>query len=79
MFLVSNVCVDLIAQSSHKGMLAVSPASVHGMLWLQTHFPKESWEAFICGQAVFSQDCVDELLIDARNAGLSIDATSILS
>ena len=71
--------MDLIAQSSHKGMLAVSPASVHGMLWLQTHFSKESWEALACGKAVFSQDCVDELLIDARNAGLNIDATTILS
>ena len=77
--MVTNLGVDLIAQSSHKGMLAVSPASVHGMLWLQTHFSKESWEVLACGQAVFSQDCVDELLIDARNAGLNIDATTILS
>ena len=71
--------LDLVAQSSPKGMLAVSPASVHGMLWLQTHFSKESWEALARGQAVFSQDCVDELLKDARSAGLKIDASTILS
>ena len=60
-------------------MLAVGPASIHGMLWLQTHFSKENWDTLASGQAVFSQDCVDELLIDARNAGLNIDATTILS
>ena len=59
-------------------MLAVSPASVHGMLWLLTHFSKDCWEALACGQAVFSQGCVGELLIDARNAGLNIDSTFIL-
>ena len=71
--------LDLAAQSSPEGMLAVSPASVHGMLWHQSHFSKESWEALSRGQAIFSQDCVDELLIDARIAGLKIDATTILS
>ena len=71
--------LDLVAQSSSKGMLAVSPASVHGMLWLQTHFSKDSWEPLALGQAVFSQDCADELLIDARSAGLNIDATAIHS
>ena len=71
--------LDLVARRSPKGTLAVSPASVHGMLWLQTHFAKESWEALARGQAVFSQDCFDELLNDARSAGLKINASTILS
>ena len=79
MTLLPDFVVDLIAQSSRQGMLVICPLSIHGMLWLQTHFSKENWETLASGQAVFSQDCVDEMLIDARNAGLNIDATTILS
>ena len=47
-------------------------ASVHGALWLQTHFPEEEWGALLSGQACFGMDCLSDLLSDARQAGLAV-------
>ncbi len=69
--------MDLVAQSLQNGMTLVSPHSVHGMLWLQTHFTQDDWEALSDGRAALNQESVDELLVDARSAGLSVDATTI--
>ena len=43
------------------------------MLLFQSHFSKESWETRASGQAVFSQECVGALLIDAKSAELNIE------
>ena len=69
--------LDLVAQSLQNGMTLVSPHSVHGMLWLQTHFTQDDWEALSDGRAALSQESVDELLVDARSAGLNVDATTV--
>ncbi len=50
------------------------PTSVHGMLWLQTHFENSQWEAISSFQAVLSMDNADILLRDAKKAGLVVNS-----
>ena len=54
------------------GLGRLSVASVHGALWLQTHFPEEEWNTLLAGQACFGMDCLSDLLDDARSAGLQV-------
>ena len=46
--------------------------SIHGALWLQTHFPTEEWETLLGDQACFGSDCITDLLTDAEAAGLQV-------
>ena len=52
----------------------IRPTSVHGMLWLQTHFENSQWEAISSFQAVLSMDNADILLRDAKKAGLVVNS-----
>ena len=54
------------------GLHRLSPQSIHGVLWLQTHFPASEWDALLQDQACFSADCLDHLLSDAVEAGLLV-------
>jgi len=49
------------------------PASVHGILWLQTHFESEHWELLADGLITLCRDDVERLCSDAAEAGLSLD------
>ena len=64
--------LDLIASRLDQGLVQVAPSSVHGVFWLQTHFPAENWDALLSGQAAFGLDCIDELINDARQGGLNV-------
>ena len=64
--------LDLIASRLDQGLVQVIPSSVHGVFWLQTHFPAENWDALLSGQAAFGLDCIDELINDARQGGLNV-------
>ncbi|NKB74304.1 MAG: hypothetical protein GKR83_07270 [Synechococcus sp. s2_metabat2_7] len=57
----------------------LQPESVHGMLWLQTHFAKSHWELLAEGLATLSPANVDELIEDASNAGLNLSPLPALS
>ncbi len=50
----------------------VVPQSVVGVLFLQTHFPPENWDALTKGAVVLKHDNAQTLLIDARSAGLIV-------
>ena len=43
----------------------LQPESVHGMLWLQTHFEMSHWELLAEGLATVSHSNADELIEDA--------------
>ena len=64
--------LDLVATRLDQGLAQVNPSSVHGVFWLQTHFPAQEWDALLSGQAAFGMDCVDDLINDAREAGLNV-------
>ncbi len=51
----------------------VRPASVHGMLWLQTHFETNHWEAIASNQIKLPSSDANELLKDAQQAGLELN------
>lgn len=57
----------------------LQPESVHGMLWLQTHFEQSHWELLAEGLATLSPANVDELIEDASNAGLNLSPLPALS
>ena len=55
------------------------PASVHGMLWLQTHFDSSTWEAIALKQVFLSKEDAVLLSNDAEEAGLRINLVPDLS
>jgi len=52
----------------------VRAASVHGMLWLQTHFESNHWEAIASEQVTLSKSNAAMLAQDAKEAGLIINS-----
>ncbi|MFZ9149419.1 hypothetical protein [Vulcanococcus sp.] len=50
----------------------ITPRSVLGMLWLQTHFESETWDLICGGQVNLKSDCCDHLCTDALEAGLQV-------
>ena len=65
--------LDLVTTPSDvAGHRRLYPQSIHGVLWLQTHFPVSEWDALLQDQACFSADCLDHLLSDAVDAGLLV-------
>ena len=50
----------------------IRPCSVHGILWLQTHFQPAHWEAIASGQVKLSLENIELLAKDATQAGLSL-------
>ena len=54
------------------GLHRLRVTSVHGALWLQTHFPSSEWDVLLNGQACFGLDCLSQLLDDAEAAGLRV-------
>ena len=59
--------------------LRLNPESIHGMLWLQTHFDKTHWELLAEGCATVSPSNADALIKDASNAGLNLSPLPALS
>ena len=65
--------VDLVTTPSDvAGLHLLSPQSIHGVLWLQTHFPASEWDALLQDRACFSADCLSHLLSDAVDSGLQV-------
>ena len=55
------------------------PESIHGMLWLQTHFENATWEAIASKKLRRSKEDAELLSNDAESAGLEINRVSELS
>ena len=65
--------VDLVmTRTDVAGLRRLYPQSIHGVIWLQTHFPASEWDVLLQDQACFSADCLDHLLSDAVEAGLLV-------
>ena len=71
-----DICISNIDNQSNKSL---KPLSIHGMLWLQTHFENEQWEALSDNKVIIS-DIDSKLLVeDAKLAGISIESMSEIS
>ena len=78
MVIRQNLFMDIYLINTQAGV-QLSPASIHGMLWLQTHFEETSWEAIATNQVIIPVDDSEILGLDAKKAGLSIKCLSSLT
>ena len=59
--------------------IQLEPQSVHGMLWLQTHFESDHWESISNGLVIIPTMDAEMLSEDAQEAGLSVNFINSLS
>ena len=67
--------VDLLLSSASAGnedSLSLRPLSIHGMLWLQTHFEDDLWGALASGGAEIDMDSARHMVADCQMAGLKV-------
>ena len=71
-----DICLVDIDNNSNKSL---KPTSVIGMLWLQTHFEDNQWEALSNNQVIISKENSKLLVNEAISAGLNIKSFSGVS
>ncbi len=71
-----DICLITIDNDLNKSL---QPKSAIGMLWLQTHFENEQWEALSNSTVIISEENSQLLIEDATNAGLNIKCLSDIS
>ena len=71
-----DICLTNVDNKFNKSII---PNSVHGMLWLQTHFEDEQWEALAENRVTISEIDAKLLSKDANLAGLKIENISEIS
>tara|TARA_B100001121_G_scaffold74936_1_gene66389 strand:+ start:219 stop:464 length:246 start_codon:yes stop_codon:yes gene_type:complete len=71
-----DICITNIDNQSNKSL---RPLSIHGMLWLQTHFEDEQWEALSENKVIISASDSELLIEDANLAGVKIESMSGIS
>ena len=64
-----DICLINIDNNSTK---SIQPRSIIGMLWLQTHFEIDHWEALSNNSVLISEENSKLLIKDATSAGLNI-------
>ncbi|WP_269603296.1 hypothetical protein [Prochlorococcus marinus] len=57
----------------------IEPTSVHGILWLQTHFESDHWETISNGLVIIPTKDAEMLCEDALTGGLNINFIKSLS
>ena len=68
-----DICLVNIDNNLNKSL---KPTSVIGMLWLQTHFDNNHWEALSNNEVIVSKENCKLLVKDATSAGLKIKSFS---
>ncbi len=71
-----DICLITIDNNLNKSL---QPKSAIGMLWLQTHFEDDQWEALSNSTVIISDKNSKLLIKDVRNAGLDIKCFSDIS
>ena len=71
-----DICLITIDNNLNKSL---QPKSAFGMLWLQTHFENDQWEALSKSKVIISEENSQSLIEDATNAGLDIKCFSDIS
>ena len=67
-----------ISLSNKRNGTQIKPTSIHGTLWLQTHFESDHWESIINGQVIVPTQDAEMLGEDAQNAGLNVNSINSL-
>ena len=68
-----DISITNIDNQSNKSLI---PLSIHGMLWLQTHFESDQWEALSNNKVIISEIDSQLLMEDANLAGIRIESMS---
>ena len=68
-----------ICLSNQRNGIQIKPSSVHGILWLQTHFESEHWESISNSLVIIPTKDAEMLSGDAQKAGLSVNFINSLS
>ena len=68
-----DICITNVDNQSNKSL---RPLSIHGMLWLQTHFENDQWEALSNNKVIISELDSKLLIEDANLAGVKIESMS---
>ena len=68
-----------ISLSDKRNGTQIEPNSVHGILWLQTHFEKDHWESICNGLVIIPTKDAEMLSEDAQKAGININFINSLS
>ena len=71
-----DICLINIDDKLNKSL---QPKSVFGMLWLQTHFENDEWDALSNNSVIISAKNSKFLISDATNAGLIVKSFSGIS
>ena len=71
-----DICLINIDNNLNKSL---QPTTIIGMLWLQTHFDNDQWEALSNNQVMISKENSELLIEDATSAGLIIKSFSEVS
>ncbi len=70
--------MDICLINTKEG-IKIQTTSIHGMLWLQTHFEKEHWSSLANNQVILSSEDSLELSIDAQEAGIALNKFPAIS
>ena len=68
-----------ISLSDKRNGTQIKPKSIHGILWLQTHFESNHWESISNGLVIIPSKDAEMLSEDAQNAGLNVNFINSLS
>ena len=70
--------MDIILSDKRNGK-QIEPKTVHGILWLQTHFESKHWESIISGLVIIPTNDAKMLREDATNAGINVNFIKSMS
>ena len=68
-----------ISLSNNLNGIKIEPKSVHGILWLQTHFESDHWESISNDLVIIPSKDAEMLSEDAQKAGLNVNFINSLS
>ena len=68
-----------ISLTGTRNKAQIEPRSIHGILWLQTHFESDHWESISHGLVMIPSKDAEMLKEDAQKAGLNINFINSLS
>tara|TARA_B100001250_G_C19545634_1_gene676640 strand:+ start:394 stop:621 length:228 start_codon:yes stop_codon:yes gene_type:complete len=68
-----------ISLSETQNGTQIEPKSVHGLLWLQTHFEANHWESISKGLVIMPSNDSKMLVNDATKAGINVNFINSLS
>ena len=71
-----DICLITIDNNSYK---SIQPKTALGMLWLQTHFENNKWDALSNSTVIISDENSKLLIEDATNAGINIKSFADIS